>query len=148
MHIVRRLGGTPQSQFLIRVQICDRRMLLHRQVGVAFIEKHVFANEISFRESFIYFAEFKRDFLMNIWVVAILVDTRLVAPQNLAIEHARQKYVVRKLRLAGALRARINLAEWFADYVEWLPVVAVVIHLRISHRFTRIDADLESRTSA
>jgi len=53
-------------------------MLLHGQVRVAFIKKGVFANEISFRESFIYLAEFKRDFLMNIGVVAILVDARLV----------------------------------------------------------------------
>jgi hypothetical protein len=60
---------------------------------------------------------------------------RLVAPQNFAIEHARQKDVVGKLRLAGALRARIDLAEWFTNYVEWFPVAAVVIHgPGISHR--------------
>src|SRR5260370_10192614 len=52
----------------------------------------------------------------------------LVAPQNFAIEHARQKDVVGKLRLARALRARVDLAEWFADYFEWLPVVLVVAH--------------------
>ena len=46
-----------------------------------------------------------------------------MAAQNLAEEHARQHDVVGKLRLAGALRARIDLAKRFADYVEWLSVV-------------------------
>src|SRR6266481_402281 len=52
---------------------------------------------------------------------------RLVAPQNFAIEHARQKDVVGKLRLASALCARIDFAEWFADYVERLPVVRLIV---------------------
>ena len=45
---------------------------------------------------------------------------RLMTAQNLAEEHARQNDVVGKLRLAGALRARVDLAKRFADYVEWL----------------------------
>jgi hypothetical protein len=67
---------------------------------------------------------------------------RFVAPQNFAVEHARQKDVVGKLRLARALRARVDLAEWFADYVERSSVVAVLRHdSKISHRWTRIDTD-------
>ena len=38
--------------------------------------------------------------------------------QDLAGEHARQKDVVSKLRLARALRTGINLAERFSDYIE------------------------------
>jgi hypothetical protein len=74
---------------------------------------------------------------------------RFVASQNFAIEHARQKDVVGKLRLPGALGTRIDFAEWLADYVERLPVVAVVTHVSgINHRWTRINTDLENRTSA
>jgi hypothetical protein len=42
--------------------------------------------------------------------------------ENLACEHPRQNDVVGKLRLAGALRARIDFAKRLADYIEWLPV--------------------------
>ena len=41
-----------------------------------------------------------------------------VATENSAIEHARQKDVVGKLRLAGALGAGIDLAKGLADYIE------------------------------
>ena len=44
-----------------------------------------------------------------------------------AREHARQKDVIGKLRLARALRAGIDLAERFADYVE--VSIAVLAHL-------------------
>ena len=50
-----------------------------------------------------------------------------MSTQNFAEEHARQHDVVGKLRLAGALRARINLAKGFADYVERFPVVVSVL---------------------
>jgi hypothetical protein len=53
---------------------------------------------------------------------------RLVAPQNLAIEHARQKDVVGKLRLASALCARIDLAERFADHIQGFSIVTVLSH--------------------
>ena len=41
-----------------------------------------------------------------------------MATENSAIEHARQKDVVGKLRLARALRAGIDLAKGLADYIE------------------------------
>ena len=73
---------------------------------------------------------------------------RVMAAQNLAVEHARQKDVVGKLRLARALGAGIDLAEWFADYLERLSVIAVLCHHpRISHRWARIDTDSENKTS-
>src|SRR5438046_7646131 len=53
---------------------------------------------------------------------------RVMAPQDLSREHARQKDVVGKLRLARALGAGIDFAEGFADYLEWLSVVAVLRH--------------------
>src|SRR2546421_11428142 len=46
-----------------------------------------------------------------------------MAAQNLAREHTRQKDIVGKLRLAGALRSRINLAERLADDIQWFTVI-------------------------
>ena len=43
--------------------------------------------------------------------------------ENLAGEHPRQNDVVGKLRLARALRARIDFAKRLADYIERFPVV-------------------------
>jgi len=43
-----------------------------------------------------------------------------MAAQNLAVKHARQKDVVGKLRLAGALGARIDFAKGLADHIEFL----------------------------
>ena len=57
-----------------------------------------------------------------------------------ASEHARQKDVIGKLRLARALRAGIDLAERFADYVEGL-AVAVLCHAIFSFNEPRINAD-------
>src|SRR5258708_7680887 len=72
----------------------------------------------------------------------------VMAAEDFAVEHARQHNVVGKLRLARALGARIDLAEGFADYLEWLSVVAVLHHhLRINHRWTRTDTDSENKTS-
>jgi hypothetical protein len=51
-----------------------------------------------------------------------------MSTQDFAVEHARQHDVVGKLRLASALRARVNLAERFADDAEWLTVISVLSH--------------------
>src|SRR5712692_6224843 len=73
---------------------------------------------------------------------------RVMAPQDFAVEHARQKDVVGKLRLARAFGAGIDLAERFANDLQRLSVVAVLRHhLRINHRWTRIDTDSENKTS-
>jgi hypothetical protein len=37
--------------------------------------------------------------------------------EDLAIQHARQNDVVRKLRLADTLCPRVDFAEWLADNV-------------------------------
>jgi hypothetical protein len=59
-----------------------------------------------------------------------------MAAQNLACQHARQNDIVGKLRLAGALCPRIDLAKGFADYVKFL--LAVLCHYEY---WPRINAD-------
>ena len=53
--------------------------------------------------------------------MSMLLDQRVrqMAAQDLAEQHARQHDVVGKLRLADTLRARIDFAKRFADYVKW-----------------------------
>ena len=58
-----------------------------------------------------------------------------MAAQDLAVEHAWQKNIVGKLRLARTLRARVDFAKGFADYVEGSSVVPVLFHQSIhSHK--------------
>ena len=218
MDVVRCLRCAPQSQLIVGIVISDRRMLLHRQVCVAFVEESIFANQIGFSEPFVHLAEFQRDFLVNVTAIPVLVNARLInhhsffnrrdclerlvldfnqihrvksdifidccdrgdriadeahlvdaermfiladrknavgnrqvftgdngqdtwqgqrfryidifnqrmrqmTAQDLAVEHAWEKDIVRKFRLPGALRARVDLAKWLADYIERLSVV-------------------------
>src|SRR5215475_9146890 len=62
---------------------------------------------------------------------------RFVSAENLAVQHPRQKYVISKLCLAGTLRAGVNLAKRFANYLQ----ITVVLHDNIGLRLTRIEAD-------
>jgi hypothetical protein len=41
-----------------------------------------------------------------------------MAAEHLAVEHARQDYIVGELRLARALLARVNFAKGLADYAK------------------------------
>ena len=74
MYVVWCLGGTPERQFVIGVEIADSGVLLQRQVSVPFIEEDVLANQISFGESLFDVAEFERNFLVNVSLVAIVVN--------------------------------------------------------------------------
>ena len=64
--------------FLIGIKMRNRRVLLHRQMRVAFVEESVFANQIGFGESFVHVAELERDFLVDVAAVAVFVNPRLV----------------------------------------------------------------------
>src|SRR6266566_7911204 len=59
MNIVRRLRRTPERQLVIRIEITDSRMLLHRQVGIALVEESILANQVSFRKAFLDIAKFQ-----------------------------------------------------------------------------------------
>ena len=82
MHVVRSLRRTPQRQLLIGIKVSHRRMLLHRQMSVAFVEESVFANQIGFGKAFVNVAEFKRDFLVNVAAVAVFVNARFIDQQS------------------------------------------------------------------
>ena len=75
---MRCLRRTPKRKLLVRIVISNRRMLLHRQMRVAFIKERVFANQIGLGKSILDLAEFQRNFLVNVCAVAILMNTRLI----------------------------------------------------------------------
>ena len=74
MNVMRSLGRTPERQFIVRVEVPDSGVLLHRQVRIAFVEEVVLANQVSFSEALFNIAEFERNFLVNIALFAIFVD--------------------------------------------------------------------------
>src|SRR5262249_40818860 len=77
MNVVRRLSGAPQGELFIGIKYRNCRLLLHRQMSVAFVEEQVLANQVRFRESRFDGAEFERDLLVNISAVSVFVDARL-----------------------------------------------------------------------
>ena len=81
MNVVWRLRRTPERQLVVRIEVADRGVLLHRQVSVAFVEESVFANQIGLGETFFDVAKFQRDFLVNVSVVAVFVNARFVDQQ-------------------------------------------------------------------
>ena len=78
MDVVWRLRRTPERQLAVRIEIADRRMLLHRQVGVALVEESVLANQVGFGKTFLDVAKFQRDFLVYVPFVAVFMYARLV----------------------------------------------------------------------
>src|ERR1044072_9482336 len=44
MNVMRRLRRTPKREFLVRIEIGNRRVLLHRQMRIALIKEGIFAN--------------------------------------------------------------------------------------------------------
>src|SRR5438132_8538843 len=78
MNIVRRLGRAPERQLLVSVVVSNRRVLLHRQMCIAFVEESVFANQIRFCETFFHLAELERDFLMDVAAITIFVNAWLI----------------------------------------------------------------------
>src|SRR6266498_5367835 len=78
MNVVWRLSGTPKCQLVIRIEMSNGGVLLHRQMGVAFIEENIFSNQIGFSEPLVRLAEFQAYFLMNVAAVAVFMNARLI----------------------------------------------------------------------
>ena len=57
-------------------------MLFQRQMGVAFVEESVFANQIGLGETFFNIAKFQRDLLVDVAAVAVFVNARLLDQQR------------------------------------------------------------------
>ena len=83
MDVVRRLRRTPQSQLVIGIEMRDRRVLLQREMRVAFIKENVFAHEVCLCKAFVKIAEFEIDFFVYVAAIAVFMYARLVNPHGL-----------------------------------------------------------------
>jgi len=77
VHVVRRLRRRPQRQLAVGRPHRHRRVLLHRQVGVAFEEKQIFAHQIPVSDPGLGIAELEIDQLVEIAAVGVVVNLRL-----------------------------------------------------------------------
>ena len=74
MHVVRHLGRGPQCELAFAVERGDRRVLLDRQMGVAFVEEQVLEDVIRSCERFVDIAKFESLQAMDIAALAIRMD--------------------------------------------------------------------------
>ena len=75
--VVRRLRGRPERELVVRVEVREGRVLLHRQVRVALVEEDVFADKVGLGEALVEVAEFEVDFLVDVAAVAVIMNARL-----------------------------------------------------------------------
>jgi hypothetical protein len=77
VHVVRALRAAVKREMLVEVDHRDRRVVLHREVGVALVEEDVFANRVGGLEPLFDVAELHRRRLVDVAVVGVVVDLRL-----------------------------------------------------------------------
>ncbi len=74
--VMRRLRGRPDGDPAVVLGQCHRRVLLHRQVGVAVVEEGVLEDPVGLGEAGLDVAELHRQELVEVAVVGIGVDLR------------------------------------------------------------------------
>src|SRR5207253_9099446 len=72
----------------------ERRVLLHRQMGVALEVEDVLTHEVGAGEGRLDVAELERDGLVDVGAVAVLVDPDLGAPEGVLDRHERRQHLV------------------------------------------------------
>ena len=105
VHVVRRLRRGPERELSVRRPVRDRGVLLQRQVGIAFEEEDVFADEGRRRKGGFHVAELERHVLVDVGPVAVLVDPDLGMRQRVLDGHqGGQRLVLDLDQLARPLR--------------------------------------------
>ena len=102
--VMRRLGRGPEHEAPAGLDLGDRAVLLHRQVGIPLKEEHVFAHVVRLGEPPVGIAELQRDVLVDIGgrSVPVLLHPDLGFPERVLDRHDRPKRLVLHLdRLAG-----------------------------------------------
>ena len=95
VHVVRRLGRRPERQLSVGAEVGDRGVLLERQVRVALVEEEVLVHAVGAREPLLRVAELHRHELVDVGLVAVVVDRRL-GRREAVVDRAdrRQRLVV------------------------------------------------------
>ena len=124
MQIVRRLGGCPNRQLLVRAVIRDDGVLLHRRVGVALEKEFVFEDAVGSGEARVHIAELEVHFFVDVVRAArILVQFReVVAQRGVDGHHRRQRFVLDVDQLKGFLGGELVVSDdrgdWVADVAD------------------------------
>ena len=82
MDVVRRLCGTPQSYFVVSVEVGDCGVLLEGKMRVAFVKERVLAHKIGFGKASIDIAELKRDLFVDVAAIAVVMNPWLFNQQR------------------------------------------------------------------
>src|SRR3990172_6014009 len=120
VQIMGRLGGRPDSEFILRTILGQSAVLLHRQVRVALKEKGIFKNLIGLCKTLNYVAELKKEGLLDIRPANHRIDAfklggsvsldpadtrmRQRATEELPIEHAGKFEIVGITGIARGFR--------------------------------------------
>src|SRR5438876_8751733 len=73
MQIVHVLGGSPERELAVMAELRQACMLFQREVGAAFVERDVFADEVGIGKACFHVAEFVNLSPMDIAELTILV---------------------------------------------------------------------------
>ena len=76
VHVVRRLGAGPDRHPAVGLPVPHRGVLLHRQVGVPFIEEQVFPDQVRPGEPFLQVPELQVHQLVQVPAVGVVVELR------------------------------------------------------------------------
>jgi hypothetical protein len=87
VHIVRRLGGTPQGQRAVRRVLGHGRVLLHGQVRVALEEKGILADILRLVKTLVHIAELEGHDAVHVPYPIVVVDTLLRVRQGILDGH-------------------------------------------------------------
>ena len=144
VHVVRRLRRRPERQLAVGAPLGHRRVLLHRQVGVALEEEHVLPDQVGRGEGRLHVAELERHRLVHVRPVAVLVDPHLRMRQRVLDGHERPQRLVLDLdqlgrALGGLLVHRGHRGHRVADHADLLHAERLLV-LR-----DRQDAELHPR---
>ena len=78
VHVVRSLRTRPEYEFSVGIFRRHRGVLLDRQVRVALVEERVFEHLVGVGERLLHIPEAKRNGFVNVALVAVIVDARLL----------------------------------------------------------------------
>ncbi len=123
MNIVGRLRRAVKREPTIRRKISNARMFFHRQMCVAFVEKHVLAHVLGSFESRLKIAEFERDKFVDIVMIGVRVNLRKFFVERVAHGHDGRERFVRdvnqlKRALGGLFVNRRDRRDRIADEAD------------------------------
>ena len=107
VHIVRRLRARPDRDLAVGIDHADGGVLLHREVRAAFVIEGVLEDPVRLAESTLDVAELERDFLVDVPLVAVVVDAGRRLPNRLLDRQDRVERLVLDLDGVHGVERRV-----------------------------------------